>query len=178
MMVRLLVVRNEADLEETIIKANELLAFEGRRSAWSDHDAILGIWISPNLDRSLQCSCQRVSGPHQNARQADDKAEDLPLSVCRSTSLSGIWTLSCFDGPALLGIDGTPDRRQVILHHISRSVSRADAVPQPNSFLPVFNSELPEEALQRELNKLQREHPHLVHTRTLCYDKAVGIKPR
>lgn len=176
-MVRVLVVRNEADLDEAIIKANELLAFEGQRSAWSDHDAILGIWISPNLDRSLQCSCQKILGSHQNTGQADDKVEDLSLSVCRSTSLSGIWTLSCLDGPALLGIDGTPDRRQVMLHHISRSVSRADAMSITNSFLPVFNSELPEEVLQRELNKLQREHPHLVHTRTLCYDKAVGIKP-
>lgn len=177
-MIRVLVVRNEADLEEALMEANKLLAFEGQRAALSDDDEILGIWISSDLDRSLQCSCQNVVGSHQNAGQADDKVGDLLLSVCRSISLSGIWTLSSLDGPALLGIDGAPTRRQVAIHHISRSLSRADAVLQQNSFLPVFNSELPKEALQRELYKLQREYPHLVRTSTHCYDKALGIRPR
>ena len=177
-MIRVLVVRNEADLEEALIEANKLLIFEGQEAALSDDDEILGIWLSSNLDCSLQSRCQKILGLHESAGQADDPVDGPSLSVCRSTSLSGIWTLSNLDGPALLGIDGTPDRRRVMLHHISRSVGRADAMSTTNCFLPVFNSELPEEVLQRELNKLQRQHPHLVHTRTLCYDKAVGIKPR
>ena len=177
-MIRVLVVRNEADLEDALIEANKLLIFEGQRAALSDDDEILGIWISPDLDCSLQCSCQKVLGWHESAGQADDLVDSLSLSVCRSTSLSGIWTLSSLDGPALLGIDGTPARRKVAIHHISRFVRRADALPESKNFLPVFNSELPEKALQLQLDELHREYPHLACTRVLCYDKALGIRQR
>ena len=177
-MIRVLVVRNESDLEEALIEANKFLIFEGQGTALSGDDEILGIWISSDLDCSLQCSCQKVLASHESAGQADDAVDGLSLSVCRSTSLSGIWTLSSLDGPALLGIDGSPDRRKVAIHHISRSGRRADALLEPNNFLPVFNSELPEEALQFQLDELHREYPHLACTRVLCYDKALGIKQR
>ena len=177
-MIRMLLVRSEADLEEALVEANQLLIFEGQEVALSGDDEILGIWISSDLDYSLQCSCQKVLASHQNAGHADDPVDWPSLSVCQSTSLSGIWNLSSLDGPALWGIDGTPARRKITIHHIARFVRRADALDQPDIFLPVFNSELPEEALQLELDTLHREYPRLVCAHALCHDRALGIRRR
>ena len=176
-MIRVLVVRSEADLEEALTEVNNLLAFESQKAESSNDDQILGIWISKALDSALQCSCQKFVDPHQDAAQTEDEDGDGFLGVCWSTSSSGVWTLSSLDGSALGGIDDTPAKRKVAIRHISRSLGHAKTSLKRSSFLPVFNAEMPLETLQFELDQLQREYPLLVRSRALRHDQAVGIRP-
>ena len=177
-MIRVLLVRTEADLEKALTEANKLLAFEGQKAALSDADDILGIWISEALDRGLRFSCQELAGSPQTAAQVKDELGGRLLDVYRSASLSGVWALFSLDGPALRGIESAAIKRKALMDQISRSVSRDLPSLEQGSFLPVFDSELPSQALKLDMEQLQREYPHFVRARALRYDRAQGIMAR
>ena len=176
-MIRVLVVRSEADLEKALTEANKLLAFEGQKAALSDADEILGIWISKTLGHDLRFSCQELAGSPQTAAQAKDELGGRLLGVYRSASLSGVWALASLDGPALWEIESAATKRKAVMDQISRSVSRDHPSLEQSSFLPVFDSELPKDTAQLELEQLQREYPCFVITRALCHDRVQGLSP-